>query len=177
MRIQRQGHLLERAPIASVYDGVQSIFCLLSRRLFMHGLVGVSQLSIQLSNLTVSPPNKRFTPRHNFPAEQHSGYFRKRDEELAAIKSALQASCPGDIGRCAVWGMPGIGKSQLALAYAQREFSSSNYDLIIWISGTTAEKVVGGLMNALKSSRTSCQGTSRCGSEINCFTALARTEC
>ena len=105
--------------------------------------LGVSQRGIQLHEL------QRFTPRHNFPAEQQSGCFRGRDKELAAIKSALQSRQPREIGRCALWGMPGIGKSQLALTYAQREFSSFTYDLIIWISGTTAEKIVDGLTSAL----------------------------
>ena len=50
---------------------------------------------------------------------------------------------------CAVWGMPGIGKSQLALAYAQQEFLSSTYDLIVWLSGTAYDKIVEGLTDAL----------------------------
>jgi hypothetical protein len=116
----------------------------------MHDLVGVSQHGAQPHELSVSHSDPKFTRRHNFPAEQQSGYFRGRDKELAAIKSSFQACQPGEIGRCAIWGMPGIGKTQLALAYAQREFSSSNYDLIIWISGSTAEKIVDGLTSALK---------------------------
>ena len=45
--------------------------------------------------------------------------------------------------------MPGIGKSQLALAYDQQEFLSSTYDLIVWLSGTTCDKIVEGLTDAL----------------------------
>jgi hypothetical protein len=45
--------------------------------------------------------------------------------------------------------MPGIGKSQLALAYARQEFRSSTYDLIIWLSGTTRDKIMEGLKGAL----------------------------
>jgi hypothetical protein len=108
----------------------------------------MSQLNAQMSKSAVSPTNNKFTRRSNLPAEP-SVYFRGRDKELAAIKSALRESSPREIGRCAVWGMPGIGKSQLALAYAQQEFLWSNYDLIIWLSGTTPEKLVEGLTDAL----------------------------
>jgi hypothetical protein len=114
--------------------------------LFINNRLGVNQL-VQLPKVPISSTYK-FTRRNNLPAEP-SACFRGRDKELAAIKSALQARSPHELGRCTVWGMPGIGKSQLALAYAQQEFLSFTYDLIIWLSGTTHEKIVEGLTDAL----------------------------
>jgi len=108
--------------------------------------LGVHRLA-QLPKLPVSPTYNKFTRRTNLP--EPSAYFRGREKELGAIKSALQTRSTQEVGCCTVWGMPGIGKSQLALAYARQEFRSSNYDLIIWLSGTTSEKIVEGLTDAL----------------------------
>ena len=114
----------------------------------MSNRLGVNQL-VQRPKLPIPiPPSYKFTRRTNLPAEP-SACFRGRDKELAVINSALHARSPHELGRCTVWGMPGIGKSQLALAYAQQEFLSSTYDLIIWLSGTTCEKIMEGLTDAL----------------------------
>ena len=108
----------------------------------------MNQLNAQLSKSTISPANGKFTHWSNLPGEP-SVYFCGHNKELEGIKSDLQARQPDGTGHCAVWGMPGIGKSQLVLMYAQREFLWSNYDLIIWLSGTTVEKLIEGLTDAL----------------------------
>ena len=114
----------------------------------MHHHVGMNQLNAQLTKTAVLATNNKFTRRSNLPAEP-SAYFRGRDKELAAIESAFRERSYHEIERCAIWGMPGIGKSQLAVAYAQREFLRPNYDLVIWLSGATPEKLVEGLTDAL----------------------------
>jgi hypothetical protein len=51
--------------------------------------------------------------------------------------------------RFVVHGMPGIGKSQLALRYAATSYSQQRYSLIFWISGATVEKLNQGLARVL----------------------------
>lgn len=46
-------------------------------------------------------------------------------------------------------GMPGIGKSQLALQYAYTAFNRRRYAVIFWISATTIEKLYQGFMKIL----------------------------
>jgi hypothetical protein len=56
----------------------------------------------------------------------------------------------GDVpARCVVWGMPGLGKTQLALKYARSTFDGKQYLYIFWVSASSIEKVKSGFSNIL----------------------------
>ncbi|KZP20022.1 TPR-like protein [Athelia psychrophila] len=101
------------------------------------------------------PPATSFNPIHprapfnDAPVDRISPCFVGRDEELQLCANVL-GLCDGDTpSRYAVWGMPGLGKSQLALKYANTSFRAGRHTHIIWISATTMEKVNQGLAGVL----------------------------
>ncbi|KZP28368.1 TPR-like protein [Athelia psychrophila] len=101
------------------------------------------------------PPVASFDPLHprspfnDAPVDRISPCFVGRDEELQLFANVL-GLCDGDTpSRYAVWGMPGLGKSQLALKYANTSFRAGRHTHIIWISATTVEKANQGLAGVL----------------------------
>ncbi|KZP05613.1 hypothetical protein FIBSPDRAFT_967120 [Athelia psychrophila] len=101
------------------------------------------------------PPTASVNPMHSLapfndaPVDRISSCFMGREDDFQAITSALD-SCDGDApSRYAVWGMPGLGKSQLALSYANASFKTGRHTHIIWIPATTLEKVNQGLAKVL----------------------------
>ncbi|KZP22591.1 TPR-like protein [Athelia psychrophila] len=88
-------------------------------------------------------------PFNDAPVDRISSFFMGREGDMDAIASAVN-SCDGDApSRFAVWGMPGLGKSQLALSYANASFTAGSHTHIIWIPATTLEKVNQGLVKVL----------------------------
>ncbi|KZP23874.1 hypothetical protein FIBSPDRAFT_785592, partial [Athelia psychrophila] len=101
------------------------------------------------------PPTAPVDPMHSLapfndaPVDRISSFFMGREGDMAAIASAVN-SCDGDApSRYAVWGMPGLGKSQLALSYANASFKARHHTHVIWIPATTLEKVNQGLVKVL----------------------------
>ncbi|KZP28362.1 hypothetical protein FIBSPDRAFT_817223 [Athelia psychrophila] len=101
------------------------------------------------------PAAASFNPMHprapfnDAPVDRISPCFVGRDEELQLFANVL-GLCDGDTpSRYAVWGMPGLGKSQLALKYANTSFRAGRHTHIIWISATTVEKANQGLAGVL----------------------------
>ncbi|KZP22587.1 hypothetical protein FIBSPDRAFT_657759, partial [Athelia psychrophila] len=83
------------------------------------------------------------------PVDHISPCFMGREEDMHTIASVVE-SCDGDTpSRYAVWGMPGLGKSQLALSYANASFKAGRHTHVIWIPATTLEKVNQGLVKVL----------------------------
>jgi hypothetical protein len=83
------------------------------------------------------------------PLDLLSVHFMGRDKELASIGQALEDNY-GDIPtRCIVYGMHGIGKSQLALQFAKLSFEQRRYSLVFWMSSTTVEKLNQGYIHLL----------------------------
>ncbi|KZP20026.1 TPR-like protein, partial [Athelia psychrophila] len=94
-------------------------------------------------------PMQPRAPFNDAPVDRISPCFVGRDEELQLIANVL-GLCDGDVPpRYAVWGMPGLGKSQLALKYANTSFRAGRHMYIIWISATTMEKANQGLAGVL----------------------------
>jgi hypothetical protein len=65
------------------------------------------------------------------------------------LESALNKSRSGSPKRCAVHGMPGIGKTQLLLRYAKLSWVRDRYTCIFWISATSVDKINQGIAGIL----------------------------
>jgi hypothetical protein len=66
------------------------------------------------------------------------------------LKELLNSAQKSDVPtRCAVHGMPGIGKTQLMLRFAKLSFDQNLYSHIFWISSTTIDKLTQGIANIL----------------------------
>ncbi|KAF7965713.1 hypothetical protein HWV62_42179 [Athelia sp. TMB] len=83
------------------------------------------------------------------PILRISNHFTGRDSELDLLSISL-ASCTNDEpARFAIHGMPGLGKSQLALQFSKLEYASHRYTCVFWVSATTPEKISRGLIGVL----------------------------
>ena len=70
-----------------------------------------------------------------------SPYFTGRGDELRQIDRVFSTSS-GDLPRCCViHGMPGVGKTQLALKFATLAFQKGQYPYIFWVSAVSVEKL------------------------------------
>jgi hypothetical protein len=83
------------------------------------------------------------------PIDLLSSHFTGREDELDHIGKAFGMNHGRVPTRCAVYGMPGIGKTQLTLQYAMRAYNCQRYSVVFWISGTTVEKLNQGLTRVL----------------------------
>jgi hypothetical protein len=109
--------------------------------------VGGDQYNIRVESR--SPSNQAPTPFTEAPIGFLSDYFTGRENELADIAKGLDV-VHGDIPtRCVVYGMHGIGKTQLALQFAKQCFDQHRYSHIFWMSGTTVEKLNQGFTDLL----------------------------
>ena len=70
-----------------------------------------------------------------------SSYFTGRDNELEQIDCALRTSSEDLPARCVIYGMPGVGKTQLALKYATVASRRSQYTYVFWVSAASVEKL------------------------------------
>ena len=75
------------------------------------------------------------------PLDLLSPNFSGREQELAKVKQGLQNRQIHDSSRFILHGMPGVGKSQLALRFAQSAFEARLYTYVLWISTQTIEKL------------------------------------
>ncbi|KZP13535.1 hypothetical protein FIBSPDRAFT_1049346 [Athelia psychrophila] len=78
-----------------------------------------------------------------------SSCFTGRVEDIQFIADAFASPTGRVPARCAVWGMPGLGKSQLSLKYAHSSFELGRHKHIFAISATTVEKLTQGLVGVL----------------------------
>ncbi|KAL6713032.1 hypothetical protein ACLMJK_009428 [Lecanora helva] len=70
-----------------------------------------------------------------------SPYFTGRNNELQEIDATFSGS-PDDQPRSyVIQGMPGVGKTQLALKYATLSFQKGEYSFVFWLSAGSVEKV------------------------------------
>jgi hypothetical protein len=83
------------------------------------------------------------------PLDLLSIYFTGRDKELDEIAKTLDI-IHGDVPtRCVIYGMHGIGKTQLALRFANDSFDQERYSHVFWMSATTVEKLSQGFTDLL----------------------------
>ncbi|KZP33495.1 TPR-like protein [Athelia psychrophila] len=90
------------------------------------------------------------SPFNDAPVDRLSSCFTGRHEDLQFIGHALGSPTGYAPARCAIWGMPGLGKSQTALKYAHSSFELGRHTHVFWIPATTVEKLTHGLANVLK---------------------------
>jgi TPR repeat protein len=105
-------------------------------------------------NSSLAPPIYGGLPeRPNFtqfvehtPAESDKSYLTLL-REIFDIEEPFQDS---KTLSCSLLGIPGIGKTSLALAYAYKANDYMRYDLIYWFQSETEEKLLNGYKNLLK---------------------------
>lgn len=77
-----------------------------------------------------------------------SAYFGGRDMELLQLDTFFQKRSDYDIQRYAIYGMPGVGKTQVALKYAISHWPS-RYAMVFWLPANTTERLNQGFANIL----------------------------
>ncbi|KAI4123451.1 MAG: hypothetical protein LQ338_005248 [Usnochroma carphineum] len=70
-----------------------------------------------------------------------SPYFTGRDKELQQVDHALRTSSSDLPARCVIHGMPGVGKTQLALRFASLAYQEGQHPYVFWVSGASDEKL------------------------------------
>jgi hypothetical protein len=75
------------------------------------------------------------------PLDLLSAHFTGRRRELARISEILDVVHEDVPTRCVIHGMPGLGKTQLALQFAKSSYGQQRYSLIFWVSAATVEKL------------------------------------
>ncbi|KZP24380.1 TPR-like protein [Athelia psychrophila] len=97
-----------------------------------------------------------FTEGHPLPSfndaavDLISSCFTGRHEDVQFITNAFASPTGSAPARYTIWGMPGLGKSQLGLKYAHSSFESGRHTHIFAISATTVEKLTQGLTGVLE---------------------------
>ena len=81
------------------------------------------------------------------PFDLLSVSFTGREAELDQLGQWVKSRSTQSTVRYLVHGMPGVGKSQLALQFAQNAFETKEYSYILWISASSEEKVTQGFVS------------------------------
>lgn len=98
---------------------------------------------------TTSPSPAPLPPFNDAPIDRISSCFTGREPEFDFITSSIESLRSDKPTRFVVHGMPGIGKSQLALYFANLAFTSGVYSHVLWASASTAEKLGQGMTKIL----------------------------
>ncbi|KZP26516.1 hypothetical protein FIBSPDRAFT_714032, partial [Athelia psychrophila] len=88
-------------------------------------------------------------PLNDAPVDRISSCFTGRESELSFIATSFDTFQSDKPTRVVSYGMPGLGKSQLALRHANQAFIAGTYSHIFWVSASTVEKLVQGLAKIL----------------------------
>jgi hypothetical protein len=83
------------------------------------------------------------------PIDLLSRHFTGREVELDRIERVFSMGHGDAPTHCVLYGMSGIGKTQLALQYAILSYKQQQYYIVFWMSGTTVEKLNQGLTKVL----------------------------
>jgi Cdc6-like AAA superfamily ATPase len=103
----------------------------------------------QIATNSEAPDHQAPSRYNDAPVGLLSTSFIGRERELDQIQERLNIVYGDSPSRCALYGMPGVGKTQLALKYTVVSFSERRYSYIFWISATTTEKLYQGLVKIL----------------------------
>jgi hypothetical protein len=120
---------------------------------FRHGTTNIAgRDQINLYYTSASGSSNQQQPALSFndsPIDLLSPHFTGREEELDDVGKGLSASNGSAPTRYALHGMPGVGKTQLTLQFAQLSYNQQRYSLVFWISGATVEKLNQGFAKVL----------------------------
>lgn len=88
-------------------------------------------------------------PCHMIPYPQNVRFFG-RTKLLSAIGTALnpRSTTPPKLHSLALYGMPGVGKTQSALRYVYQHLEV--YRVVLWIAADTEDKILQGFADAAK---------------------------
>jgi tetratricopeptide (TPR) repeat protein len=78
--------------------------------------------------------------RHFLVPDLLSNTFSGRDDVLACIHRSLRGRPTRTISRVAIWGIPGIGKTQIALRFANRY--SSEYQNVFYVNASSSATIL-----------------------------------
>ncbi|KZP02136.1 hypothetical protein FIBSPDRAFT_714007, partial [Athelia psychrophila] len=85
-------------------------------------------------------------PRFNdAPIDRISSCFTGRELDLDFITTSFNTFQSDKPTRFVIYGMPGLGKSQLALQHANLAFTAGVYSHVFFVSASTVEKLGQGL--------------------------------
>ena len=95
-------------------------------------------------------PFKFFTSSFNdAPVDLLSIHFMERERELDRIRNAHQVSEENAPTRCAIWGIPGVGKTQLAIRYTKIFLQDATVSAVFWICCSNVERLHQGFSKLL----------------------------
>jgi hypothetical protein len=103
----------------------------------------------QIATNSKAPDHQAPSRYNDAPVGLLSTTFTGRERELDQIQERLIIVHGDSPSRCALYGMPGVGKTQLALKYTVVSFSEHRYSYIFWVSAATVEKLSQGLVKIL----------------------------
>jgi hypothetical protein len=118
-----------------------------------HGIVNKVDGDQHNWNIPFQPPTPPKPPPsfNDAPIDRLSAYFTGREKDLDHLENIFDSIQDNTPTRCCIHGMAGIGKTQLALQYANSMHGQpqSRYKVIFWISATTLEKLNHGFAKIL----------------------------
>jgi hypothetical protein len=114
-------------------------------------------LSVLSKDVRSDPPARRedqrfkhFTSSFNdAPVDLLSIHFMDRQQELTQVRDAHQFCEENSPARCAIWGIPGVGKTQLAIRYSKIFLEDPTVSALFWISCSTLERLHQGFSRML----------------------------
>ena len=93
---------------------------------------------------------KNFTSSFNdAPVDLLSIHFMERAHELGLVSKAHQVNEESAPTRYAIWGIPGVGKTQLALRYTKVFLEDATVSAVFWMSCSNLEKLHQGFSRLL----------------------------
>ncbi|KIW17801.1 hypothetical protein PV08_04996 [Exophiala spinifera] len=96
------------------------------------------------------PRFKQFRSSFNdAPVDLLSVHFMDRQQELTQLRDAHQVYGENGPARCAIWGIPGVGKTQLAIRYSKMFMEDPTVSATLWVSCSTLERVHQGFSEML----------------------------